>query len=96
MTREESKEIVQLILDEYIECRDIVGAERIQALQMAVKVLRQTFTDSEERIFLAAMGRETNICRKLDDEDTNSEKRFLLNICDSIVRKVKETLWEEL
>lgn len=47
-------------------------------------------TDTEQRIFLAAMSRELKICR---EENRNPGDVDLVAVCNSIERKVKNTLF---
>lgn len=47
-------------------------------------------TDTEQRIFLKAIDRERKICEEVDK--TPGEVN-LVAVCNSIERKVKETLW---
>ena len=49
-------------------------------------------TDAEERIFLAAMGRERKVCREIDKED-DDPSRMLVPVVDSIEKKVKKFLF---
>lgn len=44
------------------------------------------FTDEEHRILLAAMGRETDLCKKIDTTETGVVS--LTDICKSINRKI--------
>lgn len=51
----------------------------------------EPLTDIEQRIFLAAMRKEEEVCRKVDKEidgDIN-----LTKVCKEIERKVKGALW---
>jgi len=51
-------------------------------------------TDKEQRIFLAAMGREEEVCKEVDKGHTREAyEDSLMYICKEIKRKVKETLW---
>jgi len=52
----------------------------------------EPLTDKEQRIFLAAMGREEKVCKKVDEEDEECEIS-LVHICHEIIRKVKDVLW---
>lgn len=57
----------------------------------------EQLTDNEQRIFLAAMGREEMICKQVEDKykdcrDPNEDS--LVRICHEITRKVKGALWE--
>lgn len=51
----------------------------------------EPLTDMEERIFLAAMGREEQVCKKIDD--AFPEEESLIMVCKEIERKVKKALW---
>lgn len=50
-------------------------------------------TDIEQRIFLTAMNRERKVCQTVDDECVNDSNLPLVEVCDSIIRKVKK-IWE--
>lgn len=50
----------------------------------------EPLTDSEKRLFLAAMEREKQICKSIDNEFDEDE---LVPACNGIVRKVKMALW---
>lgn len=50
-------------------------------------------TDTEQRIFLSAMGRERKICKNIDAIWANVDGSNLTGVCDSVLRKVKATLW---
>ena len=49
-------------------------------------------TDPEQRIFLAALGREERVCKEVDRE--YPEGVSLMALCRSIQRKVKGALWK--
>lgn len=79
----------------------------LQAYDMAVEVLAnqkddgeieadQKLTDKEQRIFLAAMGKEEKVCKEVDAiyPDRDPYEDTLLSVCRSIERKVKKALWE--
>ena len=71
--------------------------------EMIVEVIRNTvesisnielLTDREQRIFLKAMSREREICKRLDDEyDDKNTTVSLVKVCNEIERKVKQ-IWE--
>lgn len=57
----------------------------------------EKLTDKEQRIFLAAMGREENVCKQVDEECRNCREPYedsLVWVCHEIIRKVKAALWE--
>jgi len=56
----------------------------------------EPFTDKEQRIFLAAMGREERFCKEVDEECRDCREPYedsLVRICHEITRKVKGALW---
>ena len=54
----------------------------------------EPLTDKEQRIFLAAMGREKEVCKKVDAEHTREPyEDTLMHVCKEIKRKVKDALW---
>lgn len=56
----------------------------------------EPLTDKEQRIFLAAMGREEKVCKQVDDECRDCREPYedsLVRICHEITRKVKGALW---
>ena len=63
-----------------------------KALDMAIKALEtEPLTDTEQRIFLTAMGKEENVCKEVCVDGGEID---LIAVCHSIKRKVKATLWE--
>ena len=66
-----------------------------EALDMAIKALEiELLTDTEQRIFLKAISREREVCRKVDDEYADDDSKIsLVKVCNSIERKVKK-IWE--
>ena len=56
--------------------------------------LPERLTDKEQRIFLAAMGREEKVCKEVDAEMTREPyEDSLVRVCHEITRKVKKALW---
>ena len=54
----------------------------------------ELLTDKEQRIFLAAMGREEKVCKEVDAEMTREPyEDSLVRVCREIERKVKKALW---
>ena len=59
----------------------------------------EQFTDEEQRIFLAAMGREEKVCKQVDEEYRDCREPYedslvnLVRVCHEIIRKVKGALW---
>ena len=57
----------------------------------------EPLTDKEQRIFLAAMGREEEVCKQVDEECKDCREPYedsLVRVCHEIIRKVKAALWE--
>ena len=76
--------------DEYINYGDAVG--EIEHLPSAQP---EQLTDKEQRIFLAAMGREEKVCKQVDEECCREPyEDSLVRVCHEIIRKVKAALWE--
>lgn len=98
--------------DEYIRKQDAIDAinshfgfnieeEYGSAVQEVINGLPsaqpEPLTDKEQRIFLAAMGREEKVCKQVDEECRDCRKPYedsLVWVCHEIMRKVKEALWE--
>ena len=54
----------------------------------------EPLTDKEQRIFLAAMGREEKVCEEVDRNYVNEPyEDSLMRVCKEIRRKVKGALW---
>ena len=56
----------------------------------------EPLTDKEQRIFLAAMGREEKVCKQVDEECRDCREPYedsLVRVCHEIARKVKGALW---
>ena len=56
----------------------------------------EPLTDIEQRIFLAAMGREEKVCKQVDEEWRYCREPYedsLVKVCYEITRKVKGALW---
>jgi hypothetical protein len=77
------------------DANEVVPAifEKIKTLPSAQP---EPLTDKEQRIFLAAMGREEKVCKQVDDECRDCREPYedsLVRTCHEIVRKVKGALW---
>lgn len=91
MTREEAIDILLNTSFFGRSMEDIDGA-----IDMAIEALQkqpEPLTDSEQRIFLAAIGKEKEVCKQIDAECRKPYKDSLIRICHEIVRKVKDALW---
>ena len=67
----------------------------LDALKNLPSVQPEPLTDKEQRIFLAAMGREEKICKEVDAKFFTREpyEDSLMSVCREIERKVKGALW---
>ena len=81
---------------------DEIAERALKASQQSmVKILHdlpsaEPLTDAEQRIFLKAISREEEVCRKVDAEWGNGDEDCKINLvhaCREIVRKVKGALW---
>ena len=65
------------------------------ALSRVPSAQPESLTDKEQRIFLAAMGREEKVCKEVDRGYANEphEVDSLMRVCREIKRKVIGALW---
>lgn len=76
------------IVAEYISVADI------EALPEEPSAQPEQLTDKEQRIFLAAMRRETEVCEEVDKGHVREAyEDSLVYLCKEIKRKVKAALW---
>ena len=71
----------------------VVAVSELEALPSAQP---EPLTDKEQRIFLAAMGREEKVCKQVDEECRDCREAYedsLVRTCHEIIRKVKGALW---
>ena len=86
----------QKAIDTVLKCYDNnelfeVYEDKLRALP---SIQIELLTDKEQRIFLAAMGRERKVCKEVDDQYVHEPYEVLLTkVCDEIKRKVKKVLW---
>lgn len=80
--------------------RVLGNREITRTMQTALYILpsaqTEWLTDKEQRIFLAAMGREEKICKQVDEECRDCREPYedsLVWTCHEITRKVKGALW---
>ena len=69
----------------------------VMRIKQLPSVQPEQLTDKEQRIFLAAMGREEKVCKQVDDECRDCREPYedsLVRVCHEIIRKVKAALWE--
>ena len=81
---------VSSYLDKNMIIRLYVGLNMLPSAQP------EPLTDKEQRIFLAAMGREEEVCRQVEAEYRDCREPYedsLVSICREIIRKVKGALW---
>ena len=56
----------------------------------------EPLTDREQRIFLAAISREKEVCKEVDYQLSDAREPYedtLVSVCKEIERKVKAALW---
>lgn len=87
---ERASKCVKMEKEEALEMlNDIFGKDDEEDDEEVIDLL----TDTEQRIFLIAMNRERKVCQTVDDEYVNDSDLPLVEVCDSIIRKVKK-IWE--
>ena len=77
-------------------CFKLSNECRKKWIDTIVKAQPELLTDKEQRIFLAAMGREEKVCKQVDDEWRDCREPYedsLVRTCHEITRKVKGALW---
>ena len=90
MTKEEIEELKGLaasmgLYDDKNPCK------RAKILGKVIKALEvEPLTDTEQRIFLAAMIKEEKVCKEVCADGDGVD---LVAVCHSIKRKVKKALW---
>lgn len=101
-TEEEfAKGVAEMALDEYEykgktlrQWIEIISATELGTNLAEVGAKIEPLTDKEQRIFLAAMGRERKVCKEVDNQYTHEPYEILLTkVCSEIERKVKKALW---
>ena len=91
--------VCEIIADIYpTDGEKVVDVKRIdkayEAIQQLPSAQPEPLTDQEQRIFLAAMGREEKVCKEVDAEMTREPyEDSLVKVCREIERKVKGALW---
>lgn len=89
----------QAAIDEAKELYDMGGcycdrASMIGMLNSLPSAQPEPLTDKEQRIFLAAMGREEKVCEEVDRNHVREPyEDSLMSVCREIKRKVKGVLW---
>lgn len=70
------------------------GLEPSQYIEELPSAQPEPLTDKEQRIFLAAMGREEKVCAEVDRNYIRQPyEDSLMSVCREIIRKVKGALW---
>ena len=87
-----NKEAIEIIKVARAEVEWEYPMDYAAAFDRAIEVLeREPLTDTEQRIFLAAMGRERKVCKESGADGDGWID--LVAVCHSIERKVKNVLW---
>ena len=75
---------------------DEYNSRSVKAIKNLPSAQPEQLTDKEQRIFLAAMGREEKVCKQVDEECRDCREAYedsLVKTCHEIIRKVKGALW---
>lgn len=78
------------------ECHGMKRMQRQAVIELAnlPSAQPEPLTDKEQRIFLAAMGREEKVCEEVDRNYVREPyEDSLVRVCKEIRRKVKGALW---
>jgi hypothetical protein len=91
-----ASDLIEWIMEAYPDW--CVGAIRsiVDHIDKLPSAQPEQLTDKEQRIFLAAMGREEKVCKQVDDECRDCREPYedsLVRTCHEITRKVKGALW---
>ena len=71
-------------------CEYYYNENIIQTIKDLPSAQPEPLTDKEQRIFLAAMGRERKVCKEVDDQYTHEPYEVMLTkVCSEIEPKVK-------
>ena len=83
--------------EEYGNLHFLVSLAQVScAIEQLPSAQPESLTDKEQRIFLAAMGREEKVCKQVDAECRDCREPYedsLVSTCREITRKVKGALW---
>jgi len=97
ISRQEAIDAAIEAVDEWDGGYNLSRADMIEkAINNLPSAQREPLTDKEQRIFLAAMGREEKVCKQVDDEYRDCMEPYedsLVRTCHEITRKVKGALW---
>ena len=104
ISRQDTIDRINEYIEEYSEIdSDGNHSEKWCAMQEAKMTIEnmpsaqpEPLTDKEQRIFLAAMGREEKVCKQVDEECRDCREPYedsLVRVCHEIERKVKGALW---
>lgn len=91
---EERQDLIsrQAAIDQLHQSYNLLDAER--RLEDMPSAQPEPLTDKEQRIFLAAMGREEKVCEEVDRNHVREPyEDSLMRVCKEIRRKVKGALW---
>ena len=84
----------QYFADGFEEDRWWNSTHVLAALKGLPSAQYELLTDKEQRIFLAAMGREEKVCEEIDRNHVREPyEDSLMRVCKEIRRKVKSALW---
>ena len=79
----------------FMEMEMYTDDDAVEAIEGLPSAQPEPLTGKEKMIFLAAMAKEENICKQIDDEYRDCElyEDSLVRACQEIERKVRGALW---
>lgn len=95
--RQDAIDVLHGYFDGMLETDTVCPADIYGLFECIPSAQPEPLTDKEQRIFLAAMGREENVCKQVDDECRDCREPYedsLVRVCHEITRKVKGALWD--
>ena len=92
LERSIGKSIIEILDDVGRDIDRLPSEHGTNLAEVGTKI--EPLTDKEQRIFLAAMGRERKVCKEVDDQYAHEPYEVMLTkVCSEIERKVKAALW---
>lgn len=95
ITRQGALDAIDRVTESHnsVDAMKICAEARLELLTLP-SAQPEPLTDKEQRIFLAAMGREEKVCEEVDKNYVReSHEDSLMPVCKEIIRKVKGALW---
>lgn len=94
ISRQAAIEAIEPILKSILQGNSFKAINVMDKIRDLPSAQPEPLTDKEQRIFLAAMGREEKVCEEVDRNYVREPyEDSLVSVCREIKRKVKGALW---